>query len=318
MKVRILYHDHCFDGAAAAAFFSRFYTARFDPQAELAYTGMAHKPDQLFEDGLFDGDVNAIVDFKYSSSPKLTWWFDHHQSAFLSPEDAANYERFKDSKRFYFDPHSRSCTSFIARVAREVYGWEAPELGELVHWAEIIDGALYASAAEAVAMREPAMKLTLVIEASKGSGTVQQIIRRMQHQNLQSIMEEAEIRAQFEPLHERHLQSTETIRRVARCEAGVIWFDVADCDLEGYNKFIPYALFPEATYSVSVSLASFRTKVSVGSNPWAAAPPTHNLATICERYGGGGHPRVGAISFGRDQVEEARRVAQEILAELRG
>ncbi|MGD0577989.1 MAG: phosphoesterase [Bryobacteraceae bacterium] len=318
MKVRILYHDHCFDGAAAAAFFSRFHTAKFDPQAELVYTGMAHKPDQLFEEGLFDGDVNAIVDFKYSSSPKLTWWFDHHQSAFLSPEDAAHYEQWKDSKRFYFDPDSRACTGFIARVAREVYGWEAPDLAELVHWAEIIDGALYDSAAEAVAMREPAMKLTLVIEASKGSETVQQIIRRMQRQSLASILDEAEIRAQFEPLHARHLQSTEIIRRVARCEAGVIWFDVADYDLEGYNKFIPYSLFPEATYSVSVSLASFRTKVSVGSNPWAAAPPTHNLATICERYGGGGHPRVGAISFGRDQVEEARRVAREIVAELRG
>jgi hypothetical protein len=318
MKVRILYHDHCFDGAAAAAFFSRFYTAKFDPGAELEYTGMAHKPDQLFEEGLFDGDVNAIVDFKYSSSPKLTWWFDHHQSAFLSAEDAANYERFKDSKRFYFDPQARSCTSFIARVARDAYGWEAPDLGELVRWADIIDGALYASAAEAVAMREPAMKLTLVIEASKGSGTVQQIIRRMQRQSLASIIEEAEIRAQFEPLYERHLQSTEIIRRVARAEAGVIWFDVADYDLEGYNKFIPYALFPDATYSVSVSMASFRTKVSVGSNPWAALPPTHNLATICERYGGGGHPRVGAISFGRDQVAEARRVAREIVAELRG
>ena len=35
MKVRILYHDHCFDGAAAAAFFSRFYVAKFDPEAEL-------------------------------------------------------------------------------------------------------------------------------------------------------------------------------------------------------------------------------------------------------------------------------------------
>ena len=99
---------------------------------------------------------------------------------------------------------------------------------------------------------------------------------------------------------------------------GVIFFDVADYDMEGYNKFIPYMLFPEATYTVSVSLSSFRAKVSVGSNPWAAQEPAHNLATICERYGGGGPPRVGAISFERHQVAEARRAAQEIVAELRG
>ena len=69
--------------------------------------------------------------------------------------------------------------------------------------------------------------------------------------------------------------------------------------MEGYNKFIPYHLFPDSTYTVSVSPSSFRTKISVGSNPWTPVEPKHNLATICERYGGGGHARVGAISLAR-------------------
>jgi nanoRNase/pAp phosphatase (c-di-AMP/oligoRNAs hydrolase) len=42
-----------------------------------------------------------------------------------------------------------------------------------------------------------------------------------------------------------------------------------------------------------------------------------NLAKICERYGGGGHARVGAVSFPPGKLEEARRAAQEIVAELR-
>jgi nanoRNase/pAp phosphatase (c-di-AMP/oligoRNAs hydrolase) len=42
----------------------------------------------------------------------------------------------------------------------------------------------------------------------------------------------------------------------------------------------------------------------------------HNLATICERYGGGGHPRVGAISFAIGAADRARAVAQEIRQEL--
>jgi len=89
-----------------------------------------------------------------------------------------------------------------------------------------------------------------------------------------------------------------------------------DDNLEGYNKFIPYYLFPESIYTVSVSTSSFRTKVSVGSNPWAREELKHNLATICERYGGGGHPRVGAISFEIGAVEKARAVAAEIRQEL--
>jgi nanoRNase/pAp phosphatase (c-di-AMP/oligoRNAs hydrolase) len=42
-----------------------------------------------------------------------------------------------------------------------------------------------------------------------------------------------------------------------------------------------------------------------------------NLATICERYGGGGHARVGAISFPPDRSDAAREAAAEIVAELR-
>jgi c-di-AMP phosphodiesterase-like protein len=42
-----------------------------------------------------------------------------------------------------------------------------------------------------------------------------------------------------------------------------------------------------------------------------------NLAVICERYGGGGHARVGAISFEPNQEERALEAAQEIVSELR-
>ena len=163
-----------------------------------------------------------------------------------------------------------------------------------------------------------AMGLTLVIEASKGSETVQNVIRAMRRRPLAEIVALPEIAAQFDPLFERHQRSIDVIRKEANASKGVIWFDVTGYDLEGYNKFIPYFLFPEATYTVSVSVQSFRTKVSVGSNPWAAVPPTHNLATICERYGGGGHPRVGAISFPKGEFDSARRAAAEIARELRG
>jgi hypothetical protein len=318
MKVRILYHDHCFDGAASAAYFNRFVQDKFYPNAQFAFTGMAHKAAQLFEPELFDGDVNAIVDFKYSPDERLTWWFDHHQSAFLTPEDQAHYERTRHERRLYLDIHSRSCTKYIARIAREEYGFEAPDLDELVRWADIIDGAVYDRAEIPVEMKEPALQLVLVIEAAKGSETVQRIIGLMQHRSLRNIMEDPEIQAIYRPLYERHLRSIDLIRQLGHCAGGVISFDVADYDMEGYNKFVPYYLFPDGTYTVSVSLSSFRTKISVGSNPWAPEEPRHNLATICERYGGGGHPRVGAISFERHEVDRARAAAREIIEELRG
>ena len=317
MLERVLYHDHCFDGAASAAFFSRFIAGAIHPDAEFRYTGMAHKASQLFDDALFDGDENAIVDFKYSSNPKLTWWFDHHQSAFLTPEDAEHF-RHESSGRKLYDPSYKSCTSFIAAVACERFGFRAPDLDDLVHWSIIIDGAQYPDAKTAVELGAPAMKLTLVIEAAKGSGIVQKIIGWMQRRKLADIVAEPEIEALYEPLYRRHLENKEIIRRQAREDNGVVFFDLADYDVEGYNKFIPYYLFPAATYTVSVSPSSFRTKISVGSNPWASREPTHNLATICERYGGGGHARVGAISLPPGELDRAREIASEIVAELKG
>jgi hypothetical protein len=315
MRVRILYHDHCFDGAASAAFFSRFYEGTCYGTPDFEFTGLAHKASQLFEDSLFDGDINAIVDFKYSPNPNLTWWFDHHQSAFLTPEDADHFKLDRSGKKLY-DPSFRSCTMFIATIGRERFGFQAQDLAELVKWADIIDGAQYASSQEAVELREPAMKLTLVIEGAKGSEIIHKIIRWMRHESLETIVSRPEIHDLYVPLYERHLRSIDIIRKQAVSTSGVIFFDLIGQELEGYNKFIPYYLFPESTYTVSVSTSSFRTKVSVGSNPWSPEEPRHNLATICERYGGGGHPRVGAISFEIGAIEPARSVASEIRTEL--
>jgi hypothetical protein len=317
MRVRVLYHDHCFDGAASAAYFSRFVADTLHPGAEFHYTGMAHKADQLFEDSLFDGDLNAIVDFKYSSNERLHWWFDHHQSAFLTPQDAEHYQAGDKTYKF-FDSGYRSCTQFIADVTASRFGYQPADLKDLVHWADIIDGALYDTAESAVSLRAPATKLVLVIEAAKGSGAVQRIIRMMQRQPLDEIIAEPEIQGVYRPLYDRHLRSIEVIRQRAESESGVVFFDLVGHELEGYNKFIPYYLHPEATYTVSVSESSFRTKVSVGSNPWVRGDLRHNLASICERFGGGGHPRVGAISFPIGAISDARKAAGEIVAELRG
>jgi hypothetical protein len=317
MFVRVLYHDHCFDGAASAAFYSRFIRGAVHPDAEFGYTGMAHKASQSFDPALFDGEENAIVDFKYAADPRLTWWFDHHQSAFLNAADQEHFRADKSGRKLY-DPTYKSCTSFICDIARERFGFRAPDLDDLVHWSLIIDGAQYPDAQTAVELGAPAMKLTLVIEAAKGSDIVHRIIGWMQCRTLEQIIAEPDIQALYAPLYERHLASIGLIRERARQDNGVVFFDLAGHDIEGYNKFIPYYLFPGSTYTVSVSPSTYRTKISVGSNPWTPVEPKHNLATICERYGGGGHARVGAISLPPGQLERAREVAAEIVAELKG
>ena len=142
MGVLVCFHDRCFDGVGSAAVFTRFYRQCIDPQAEFRYHGLVHRAGQLFDEGLFDEQENVIVDFKYSSSERLTWWFDHHQSAFLTEADAEHFRHDQSGKKFY-GPDYRSCTKFIVETCQAKFGFVAPELDELVYWADLIDGALY-------------------------------------------------------------------------------------------------------------------------------------------------------------------------------
>jgi hypothetical protein len=202
-------------------------------------------------------------------------------------------------------------------VAEERFGFDPRQVAELVRWTDIVDGAMYDDAKSAVEMKAPAMKLTMAIEASTDRNFVKTIIPLLAYQPLALILEEPFVSAVLPPLLERHQRSIEILRQRTEEKDGTIFFDIADLELEGYNKFIPYYLHPDSIYSIGVSKSSFRVKVSVGSNPWSKRPPTVNLARICERYGGGGHARVGAISFDVTENEVAHKAAFEIVEELR-
>ena len=321
--VRIFYHDKCFDGACSASLFTRFHRECIRGDARYEYHGLVHRAGALFDEKDFSGDENAIVDFKYSASPRITWWFDHHLSAFLTPEDQQDFLRSqnepKGRNRRFYDPTYTSCTSFIAYIAEKHFGFNPAPVADLVHWADIVDGALYESPEAAVAMAAPAMKLTLIVESSQDPDFIPRLIPLLTSMSLADVLAQPFVAPLLPPLLERHQKSLALIRERSQEVDGTIYFDITDQPVEGYNKFIPYFLHPQATYNVGLSKSSFRTKVAVGSNPWTKARPDQmlNLSTICERYGGGGHARVGAISFPPDKEDQARAAAAEIVQELR-
>lgn len=327
MKVRVFYHDKCFDGACSASLFTRLHRECIRNDAGYEYHGLVHRAGALFNEDDFTGDENAIVDFKYSPAPKITWWFDHHLSAFLTPADREHFHALARreesagprSLRHFYDPTYTSCTGFLAHIAETRFGFNTQPVAELVRWADIVDGALYESPGAAVEMAAPAMKLTLVIESTQDPAFIPRLIPLLTSMPLDRILAQPFVAGLLPPLLERHQEALALIRERSESRDGTIYFDITDHPLEGFNKFIPYYLHPEATYSIGLSKSSFRTKVAVGSNPWTKVDPTTmvNLAAVCERYGGGGHARVGAISFPPDKSDQARAAAEEIVAELR-
>jgi hypothetical protein len=166
-------------------------------------------------------------------------------------------------------------------------------------------------------MKEPAMQLTMVIESTQDQDFIPRLIPLLATKPLAEVVRAPIVAPLLPPLLERHRGSIKILKDRIESRDQTLFFDVTDQDLEGYNKFVPYYLHPESIYSVGLSKSSFRVKVSVGSNPWAPSPPVVNLAKVCERYGGGGHARVGAISFDVSQHSEASKAAREIVEELR-
>lgn len=319
----MLFHNNCFDGACSASLFTRFHQECFGTAGNYAYTGLMHRAESQFNEADFSGDENAIVDFKYSPSRRITWWFDHHQSAFLTEADRLHFEQEQKENtanpRRFFDPLYTSCTGFIADIARNRFGFDTAPYADLIHWADIIDGAKFESAAAAVGLAEPALKLMTVIESASEPAFIPRLIPLLVAQPLADTLQESFVQEQLQPRLAKHQRDIELLRSRAAEDRGVITFDITDQPTEGYSKFIPYYLLPEAVYVVGLSKSSFRTKISVGTNPWTTIPTQDlaNIAAICERYGGGGHARVGAISVPVDQAEEARRIAAEVTAELK-
>jgi hypothetical protein len=317
MQCKVLFHDSCFDGAASAALFSRFYRERVHAGAAFTYEGLSHKAGGApIDEALLSGEENAIVDFRYSQSPKLTWWFDHHRSAFQQPGDEAHFRADTSGRKFH-DAERKSCTRFIADTAAARFGFDAVPLAELVHWGEIIDGALFDSPQMAVELHEPALKIMTVLEANRDRSVSERVIADMQRLTLGALAAQAYIQEPWNGLAEKHRHNIELVRGKAKIEKGVVFFDIADEGLDSVNKFIAYYLYPDARYTVWVGKSSQRAKVSIGSNPWRQDLRTHDLSRIAERYGGGGHAVVAAMSFDSQQIDRARTAASEIVAELR-
>jgi hypothetical protein len=319
MRLRVLYHGNCFDGSSSAGLFARFYRERVaSGEIALSFAALEHKGlGPAIPPELLDGDDNACVDFRYTQDPRLDWWFDHHVSAFQLPGDEAHFRADTSGRKFY-DPTAKSCARFLATTVAERFGFDLAPVAELVHWAEIIDGALFPNPRMPVELKEPALRLMTWVENNRDPALAERFILDLASRPLADIAGLPYVSEALGPILSQHRSNVEVVRRVAALDRGVVYTDLSGEEVGTLNKFIVYYHYPQARYAVAVLSTGKRVKISVGSNPWSPVARSHNIAAICERYGGGGHPVVGAISVPVGDVDRARTIAREITAELQG
>jgi len=108
----------------------------------------------------------------------------------LTPADAQHFREDRSGHKFY-DPNYKSCTKLLADIGSSKFGFDVKPLAELVHWGDIIDGAQFVTPESAVALKEPAMQLALVIEAAPESNLVPRLIPEMAQRSLAEMVEVA-------------------------------------------------------------------------------------------------------------------------------
>ena len=321
-------HGHCFDGLASAALFTRLArTLAGEAPLSFRYKSCGYGPGmQQIPEAWLDGDESAILDFRYTPSKKLTWYFDHHITGFGSEteRDAALAGASSDARdaatrrEVHYDPTYGSCAKLVADVARERFGVDMSQVAELVSWADIIDAARFETAEAATDPDEPVLQLAAVIEHHGDGPFLNQYAPRLAEGGVVEIAKTPEIQKLWAPIRAAREAIVQRVTRAAEVRGPVVLVDLTDAPLEVAAKFVTYALYPGCAYSVMLTRNKQHYKLSIGWNPWSGAARAHDIASICKRYGGGGHPAVGAFSFPLSAADRAREAARAVVAELGG
>jgi len=320
-SVLVCTHGHCFDGMASAALFTRLRASIGGASAATySYKSCGYGPGMSqIPASWLKSDENAILDFRFTETPKLDWYFDHHPTAFGSGDEQARALADADGgRKLYWDAQYGSCAKLIADVARTRFDEPLTALADLVAWADRIDAARFADAVEATSVKEPAMKLAAIVEQHGNGAFLELMVPRLLERSLDDIAGMTDVVDLWKPIEASRAAFTAELQSRTEVRGSVVIVDLGDRVIGAAPKFVTYAAFPQCTYSVTVARTQKLVKVGVGYNPWGDKPRLHDIAAICRRAGGGGHPVVGAVSFPTTAIDQARALATAIALELDG
>ncbi len=305
----LYFHSPCFDGVASAVITADFLeTHERWPQVTLHPVNYNRKDDWLAQRL---GRRAAVVDFLFH--PDARFWADHHPTTFgPRPPDDSN----KDGSFKLFDPTAPSCASLLQSTLEKHYRYRNNLYEPLVWSATKIDTASYESVDEAIFSDAAALRINLAFQVADDEYP-KQLVSQLRTSPLDAVASMPTTDAHFRHARSLLQQGLERVRVTARMsQDGIVTFDVSK-DGVVFNRYAPYLFFPEALYSVGITRSERRLSVTAMRNPWKEFEPV-NLGRLFGAFGGGGHRRVGSVSFEGEGAEtRAQDVRESVVASLR-
>lgn len=306
----LFYHSPCFDGIVSAVLACDFAeatglwrrTSLHPVNYDARSTWLSPLPGPA-----------AVVDFLYH--PNAMLWADHHVSTFMDEALRESFLRRTDALVVY-DSQARSCAGLLWRHLHAVFGHRNGAYETLVRWADKIDAADYASVDEAMFSTEPAIRISCSLAEPVPAGYTQRLVGALRHAPAEEVAEDEEVKRRFRNVRELSAGGLARLReRASYTPDGIAVFDV-DADGVIVNRYAAFDLFPEARYSAGIVRSRGHCKVTVMRNPWRSFVSV-NLGEILQRYGGGGHPRVGSVRLEPRLAATAAALVDAVIGEIR-
>jgi hypothetical protein len=290
-QIVVATHGHCFDGMASAALFAHVLRrVRSGTPLAFRFLSCGYGPN-----------MSQIPAF----------WLAERDAALAGASGSPG-----DGPQVYHDAAYGSCARLIADTAGRVFGVDPGPLAELLEWADRIDTASFDSAADAIRRDEPVLQLASVVEQHGDRAFLDAVVPKLEERGLHDVARDPWIQERWAPIAAAQSALRERFRARSRLVGRVVVTDLSDAPIDTPAKFISYALFPTCMYSVTLSRSKQHFKLAVGYNPWCGSARLHDIASICKRYGGGGHPVVGAATFRLPDEPLARAAAEDVTREL--
>lgn len=307
----LYFHYPCFDGLVSAALSWEFLETQkgwsVDELCPVNYT--------VRNNWLASGLKRpcAIVDFLYH--PSADFWADHHATSMLSKEAEADYQRRRAEFPLYFDEQAGSCASLLFRHVGHVLAGKA-HLQEMVAWAEKIDSARYASVEEAVLGKAAALKINRSILFESGADYARFLCKELRAHPLDHVAALDAVRNRQDEVERRIRAGLKQVEKRIRMEPGAVaTFEAEQGKDEMINRYSAYYFVPDARYSVGIIHSEEGTAVTAMRNPWREFPSV-GLGRIFEKFGGGGHQRVGSIFIPKNESQRIPNVVKSLLSQL--
>lgn len=303
-------HFPCFDGVVSAVLASEFLEGSLGWKIS-RYVPVNYDQAKNWRNTVVDGSF-AVVDFLYH--PAAFFWADHHATSFQDPNDRAALNR-PSARRLYYDPNCPSCSLLLWTNLRTELRNSA-RLAEMVFWANKIDSATYDSVDEAIFGGSPAMDVSLSLAVERSDQYCNLLVSSLRTKSLDEVACFPEVRAAAQSVKGQLRRGLDEVGRHIGADG-----DIAICDIEQpeegiISRYSPYYFKPDAKYSAMLVRSSNHAKVTAMRNPWLDFESVE-IGKIFEKFGGGGHRRVGSVLLQGNRVDDASMVLAQIVNAIR-